>query len=101
MYNVLFDMYSTVPGGGTHMLRHTGMCRPNGLLFQQKSLDMGPILVKKSLEEGPILQKSRKNGKISHFEVEKPLEMGPDLRKFRKKSFKSAVFWGRKILRYG
>ena len=29
-------------GGGTHMLRHTGMCHPNGLLFHQKSLDMGP-----------------------------------------------------------
>ena len=46
---------------------------------------MGPILVKKSLEEGPILQKSRKNVKISHFEVEKSLEMGPNLRKFWKK----------------
>ena len=34
-------------GGGTHMLMHMGMCYPNGLLFHQKSLDMGPILVKK------------------------------------------------------
>ena len=66
------------------MLRHTGMCRPNGLLFQQKSLDMGPILVKKSLEEGPISNKSRKKVKSAIFEVEKPLEMGPDLRKFQK-----------------
>ena len=24
-------------GGGTHMLRHTGMCCPNGLLFHQKA----------------------------------------------------------------
>ena len=28
-----------------HMLRHMGMCCPNGLPFHQKSLDMGPILV--------------------------------------------------------
>ena len=57
------------PGGrvGTHMLRHTGMCCPNGLLFRQKSLDMGPILVKKSLEEGPISHILQKNCKISHF----------------------------------
>ena len=52
--------HSSSGGGGTHMLRHTGMCRPNGLLFQQKSLDMGPILVKKSLEEGPISKKLQK-----------------------------------------
>ena len=25
----------------THMLRHTGMCRPNGLLFHQKILRYG------------------------------------------------------------
>ena len=31
------------------MLRHTGMCCPNELLFHQKSLNMGPILVKKIL----------------------------------------------------
>ena len=49
-----------------HMLRYTGMCRPNGLLFHQKSLVMGPILVKKSLK-GPISQNLRKNGKISRF----------------------------------
>ena len=30
------------------------MYRPNGLLFLQKSLDIGPILVEKVLEEGPI-----------------------------------------------
>ena len=54
----LFDPRVSVLGpGGTHMFRHTGMCHPNELLFHQKSLDMGPILVKKSLEEGPILVK--------------------------------------------
>ena len=61
------------------------MCRPNGLLFQQKSLDMGPILVKKSLEEGPISKKiAKKMVKTAIFEVQKPLEMGPGLQKFRK-----------------
>ena len=34
-----------VAEGGTHMLKPTGMCHLNGLLFHQKSLDMGPILV--------------------------------------------------------
>ena len=73
-------------GGGTHMWRHTGMCRLNGLLFHQISLDMGPSLVKKkSLEEGPISQTLRKNCKISHFGGRKTLEMGLDFRKFWKK----------------
>ena len=55
--------------GGTHMLRHTGMCRPNGLLFHQKSLDMGPILVKKILRRG------------SHFtKIAKKLQNQPFLR---------------------
>ena len=36
------------------MLMPTGMCRPNGLLFHQKSLDLGPIFVKKSLEKSLI-----------------------------------------------
>ena len=47
---LIYDMQH-IPGG-THMLRHTGMCRPNGLLFQQTSLDMGPILVNKILTRG-------------------------------------------------
>ena len=55
-------------GGGTYMLMHTGMCRPNGLLFHQKSLDMGPTLVKKILREGSHFAKfTKKNGKISRF----------------------------------
>ena len=54
------DLSSDSGEGGTHLLRHTGMCCPNRLLFHQKSLDMGPILVKKSLEEGPISQKLQK-----------------------------------------
>ena len=88
--------------GGTLMLKHTGMCRPNGLLSHQKSLDMGPILVKKIYTRRSHFTKiEKKIVKSAIFEVEKPLEMGPDLRKFWKKNVKSAVFWGSKILRYG
>ena len=48
-FNVFVKLQGPVlDPGGTHMLKHTGMCRPNWLLFQQKSLDMGPILVKKN-----------------------------------------------------
>ena len=66
--------------GDTHMLRH--VCRPNGLLFHQKPVDMGPILVKKSLEEGPSEQKLQKLVKLVVFEAEKPLQMGLNLRNF-------------------
>ena len=58
-----------------------GMCRPNGLVFHQKSLDMGPILVKKILRRGFYFKKIVKS---AVFETEKPLEMGPDLRKVLK-----------------
>ena len=40
--------------GDTLTLQHMGMCRPNGLLFHQKSLDMGPILIKRILRRGSI-----------------------------------------------
>ena len=61
------------------------MCRPNGLLFHQKSLDMGPTLVKKILRGGSYFTKfAKKMLKTAVFEAEKPLEMGLDLRKFRK-----------------
>ena len=82
------DLLVKVPGGGggTHMLRHKGMCHPNGLLLHQKSLDMGPILVKKSLEEGPISQKiQEKIVKSAILVAEKPSEMGLYLRKLKKK----------------
>ena len=45
----------------SHMLRYAGKCRSNGLLFHQKSLDMGPIFFKKkSLEKGPVSQELQK-----------------------------------------
>ena len=68
------------------MLKHTGMCHPNGLLFHQKSLDMGPILVKNILRGGSHFTKiAKKKVKSAIFDAEKPLEMGLDLQKFRKK----------------
>ena len=33
-------------GGGTHKLRHTGMCHFNESLFHKKTLNMGPIFYK-------------------------------------------------------
>ena len=84
--------YCTIPvicaiqyRGGTHMLRHMGMCHQNGLLFHQKSLDMGPNLVKKSLEEGPISQILPKNCKISCFWNRKTLRKGSRFAKISKK----------------
>ena len=69
------------------MLKHMEMCHPNGLLFHQKSFDMGPILVpKKILRIGShFTKKCKKVVKSAIFEVETPLEIGPSLRKFRKK----------------
>ena len=78
----LFYILYTGPVGGTHMLRHTGMCRPNGLLFHQKILRHGSHFGEKKLsEEGPISQNFQK--------------------KKKKKNCKIICFWGRKILRYG
>ena len=70
----------------THTLGQTEMCRPHVLLFHQKSLDMGPILVK--ILEDHISEILRKPYNISHFEVENHLEMGSNLQKFSdKKSY--------------
>ena len=86
------------------------MCHPNGLLFHQKSLNMGPILVKKSLEEGPISQKlqkkkKKKNVKSTIFEVVKPLRSGSRFVKIlsqkQKQNIKSAFFEGEKSLDMG
>ena len=69
------------------MLRHTGMCHPNGLLFHQKSLDMGPTLVKKNpYRRVPFHKICEKKCKISRLlRQKKPLQMGLDLRKLTKK----------------
>ena len=51
------------------------MCLPNGLLFHQKSLDMGPILVKKNPERSvPFHKNCEKIAKSAVFEADKPLE---------------------------
>ena len=68
------------------MLRTTGMCRPNGLIFHQKSFDMGPILVQTSLEEGPISQKMwEKMVKLAIFEVGKTRRNGSQFVKISKR----------------
>ena len=66
--------------GGTHIWRHTGMCRIFGSVFLKKSLDMGPIFHEKIRNYGSnlfeprkILKRIAKNGyRIS----EKSLNMG-------------------------
>ena len=74
-------MGRTYPGG-THMLRHTGMCHPNGF-FTKNSRQWSHFCQKKSLAEGPISPTLKKKLlKSAIFEEEKPLEMGPDLQKF-------------------
>ena len=83
----------------SHMLRYAGKCRSNGFLFHQKSLDMGPILVKKILREGSRFTRIAKTiVKSANFEAEKPLEIGLDLRKFRKKKRLISSFLSEKNL---
>ena len=77
------------------MLRHVWMCHPNGLVFYQKSLDKGLILVKK------ILTKISVPPKLEKKSAEKTLEMGLDLRIFKKKPLKSAIFECEKSLEMG
>ena len=68
------------------------MCCPNGLLFHQKSLDMGPILVNKSIEEGPISQNLWRNCKMSSFWSRKTFRNGSSICKNFKKTVYSAIF---------
>ena len=82
---------------------------PKWVTFHQKSLDMGPILVKKSLDEGLISQKLQKTCKISRFqvEVEKTLRNESRLAKIaikkkKKKKIDQRVFFeGEKSLDMG
>ena len=57
MVVMCYEGFVAEGGGGTHMLRHTGMYHPNREVFHPKSLNKGPILVKKNVEEGPTLPK--------------------------------------------
>ena len=68
--------------GGTHMLKHTGMCPQMGYFFHQKPFDMVPFWSKKSLPGGSHF--THKKCKISHFWGRNPFKMGPDLQKFWK-----------------
>ena len=71
------------------------MCHPNRLTYHQKSLDMGPTLVKKIFRKDPISQNCEKIGKNSCLWGRKPLRNGSQFAKISKKIIKSA-FCGRK-----
>ena len=96
----VFLVRATSGRGGTHMLRHTEICRPNGLLFHQKSLDKGPILVQKNLlkEEGPISQKMQKFWKTSYFWGRKTLWNGSRFAKISEKQSDQLLFLREKNL---
>ena len=99
----IYSLYERSIPGGTHMLRYMGMCCPNGLLFHQKSLDMGPILVKKqkSWVEGPISQKLQKSFKISCFWGGKTLRNGSRFANILKKMSNRQFFEWEKSLDMG
>ena len=79
------------------MLRHTGMCRQNGLPFHQESLHVDSTLVKKIHRGGSHFTKfaKKKMLKSAVFEAEKPLKMGLDLRKFRLSKPEKSLDMGR------
>ena len=52
IFEIQLEAYEWQIPGGTHTLWHTRICHPKGLLFHQKSFDMGHILVKKILRTG-------------------------------------------------
>ena len=99
---LLFAGGGGVGGEGAHMLKHMGICCPNGLLFHQKNpLKWVPFWSKKTLEESPIAQKlqkkkkkkKKKKVKSAVLGAEKSSEMGLDLRKFRKKKCLISLFF--------
>ena len=55
------DLLPFPGGGGTHILRQTGICRSNESLFHKKSLNMGLIFYKKSLNMSPFFQNHLQN----------------------------------------
>ena len=67
-------------GGGTHMLRHMGMCHPNSPKILRHGSHFGPKK-KKSLRGGSHFTKfaTKKKVKSAIFLAEKALEMGLDL----------------------
>ena len=81
---MVLGIYTEFNGGGTHMLRHTGMCHPHGLLFHQKYLDMWSHFAQNPYGRVPFHKNCEKMVKSAVFETEKPLEMGLNMRKFRK-----------------
>ena len=95
----------TLSGGwGYSHVKAYGYVPPRWVTFSQKILRHGSHFGVKILRRGSHFTKiagKKKMVKSTVFEVEKPLVMGSDLRKFQGgKNVKSAVFWGRKILRF-
>ena len=77
-------------GGGTHILRQTGMCHSNGLLFSIKSLNMGPVFYKKILKYGSNFLTELK---FLDFRMVKTLKIVKFVKKW--------VYFSRKILDNG
>ena len=73
------------------MLKYTGMCYRNVLVFHKKSLDMGPIFKKKSLEMGPISQKLQKKIISAVFEVGNSTEVGSNCENWKGKQHNNTV----------
>ena len=63
-----------ITGGGTHILRHTGMFCSNWLLFLKKSLNMGSIFYKNISKHGSFFPKF--SGVRQLISQEKFLKMG-------------------------
>ena len=92
-HNITQGMYSHVTAYG-----NVPPSYPTELLFHQKFLDVGPILVKKDpFMRVPFHKKLWKiiaKLTVFDFEVEKPLiEMDPDLWKFQKKKESNQSFF--------
>ena len=58
-------------GGGSHILRHTGMCGSNGSLFHKKSLNTGPIFNKNILKHESVFSKFPKFLVVHHVNTRK------------------------------
>ena len=95
------EIQLTTDIGKNELLQHTGMCCPNRSLFHQKSLDMGPILVKKILRGSHFTKIAKNIVKSAVFEAEKPLEMGLDFQNLKKKLSYQPFFEWKKSLDMG
>ncbi len=75
MYQRCITSWSDMGGLLTYK-SYTGMCRPNGLFFHKKSLDMGQLFTGKTLRHGSIFYKMFKILGVCLYMWEKSLENG-------------------------